>query len=118
MGSNSPAKKFRFFLKQVIEADNVPDYEMQLDDQNVIFAKRGGQDAKRQGQLDLGGSSLPATPSPTLIEKARRAAPGLDIYMLYNDWRGFALEQKEPPRSIDAAFLGFCKKRAREAAGS
>lgn len=45
------------------------------------------------------------------IERARSVAPGYDIHALYHDWRGFALQRGEMPKSPDAAFLGFCRKR-------
>lgn len=111
VGSNSPAKKFRFFLKEMIEADNLPDYQMELDEQRVVFKRRAAKNGRAQSQLDFGDGGIPVDPSPALIDKARRAAPGWDIYVLYSEWRRFALVQAEPPRSIDAAFLGFCKRR-------
>lgn len=109
VGSNSPDKKFKFFLKQIALDEHIPDYDIELRNENVVFkAKRPGF-SKGQIEMALG---LPSTPSPALVEKARRAAPGLDIYALYQEWRGFAGGQSEPPRSIDAAFLGFCKKKS------
>ena len=54
---------------------------------------------------------LPTVPSPALLAKARKVAPGLDIYALYTDWQDFASRQPDPPKNLDAAFLGFCKKR-------
>lgn len=45
------------------------------------------------------------------MDKAKAVAPGYDIYALYQDWRGFALQQDDLPRNADAAFLGFCKKK-------
>jgi hypothetical protein len=109
VGSNSPDKKFKFFIKQIALDCHIPDYDIELRDENVVFkAKRPGF-SKGQMEMALG---FPSTPSPALVEKARRAAPGFDIYALYQEWRGFAQAQSEPPRSIDAAFLGFCKKRS------
>jgi hypothetical protein len=49
-------------------------------------------------------------------EKARRAAPGLDVYSLEQDWlewiakTGKVSETKEP----DAAFIGFCKRKGKQ----
>lgn len=110
VGSNSPEKKFKFFLKQIALDGHIPDYDIELTGANVTFtAKRPGF-TRSQGELDFG---LPNTPAPALLDKARRAAPGLDVYALYADWRAFSASQKEAPRSLDAAFLGFCKKRAK-----
>lgn len=108
VGSNSPEKKFKFFLKQIAQDGHIPDYDIALEGKNVTFtAKRPGF-TRAQGELDLG---LPAEPSPALLEKARRIAPDFDIYALFHDWRIFAAKQKEAPRSLDAAFLGYCKKQ-------
>lgn len=111
VGSNSPEKKFKFFVKQIAQDGHIPDYDIELDGKNVVFRARKPGFARRQMEMALG---IPAVPSPALVDKARRAAPGLDVYALYEQWRGFASAQAEPPRSLDAAFLGFCKKRAKE----
>lgn len=111
VGSNSPAKKFKFFVKQIAQDGHLPDYDIDLQGSNVVFTVKQQGFTKRQAEMDLG---LPDTPSPALLEKARRAAPGWDIYALYSEWKRFALSQEEAPRSLDAAFLGFCKKRAKQ----
>ncbi len=111
VGSNSPQKKFKFFVKQIAQDGHIPEYDVELQGANVVFtAKRDGF-SKRQSEMNFG---LPDTPSPDLLDKARRAAPDHDIYGLYAEWREFARRQPEPPRSLDAAFIGFCKKRAKQ----
>lgn len=113
VGSNSAPKKFKFFLKQIAQDGHIPDYDLAIEGSWVLFtAKRSGF-SKRQSELDFG---LPASPSPALLEKARKIAAGWDIYALYHQWREFASKQDELPRSIDAAFLGFCKKRTKSEA--
>jgi hypothetical protein len=111
VGSSSPEKKFKFFIKQIAEDGHLPDYDIELRGENVVFSAQRPSFTKRQTERYLG---LPATPSPALLDKARRAAPGFDIYELYREWLSFAESRKEPPKSIDAAFLGFCKSRARK----
>lgn len=111
VGSNSPEKKFKFFLKQIAEDGHIPDYDIELDGTNVVFTVKRQGFSKRQSEMDLG---LPDVPSPALLDKARKAAPGWDVYALYSEWCAFARGQKEPPRSLDAAFLGFCKKRIKQ----
>ena len=110
VGSNSPQKKFKFFLKQIAQDGHIPDYDIELDGSNVVFNAKSPGFARGQIEMALG---LPSSPSPALIEKARRAAPGFDIYVLYQEWCSFANAQQEPPRNLDAAFLGFCKKQAK-----
>jgi len=111
VGSSSPEKKFKFFIKQIAEDGHLPDYDIELRGENVVFSAQRPGFTKRQTELPLG---LPTTPSPALIDKARRAAPGFDIYALYSEWLSFTESRKEPPKSIDAAFLGFCKRRAKK----
>ena len=110
VGSNSPEKKFKFFLKQIAQDEHIPDYDIALDDRIVTFrAKKAKGFTRGQSMMAFG---IPGTPSPALLDKARRAAPGLDIYVLYDEWRSYMESLGEPPKSFDAAFLGFCKKRA------
>ena len=111
VGSNSPDKKFKYFVKQISEDGHLPDYAIELRGSNVAFtAKRPGF-ARGQIEMALG---LPAAPSPALLDKARRAAPRMDVYALYDEWRQFAEARDEPPRNVDAAFLGFCKRRSKQ----
>lgn len=110
VGSNSPEKKFKFFLKQIAQDEHIPDYDIALDDRIVTFkAKKSKGFTRGQSMMAFG---IPGTPSPTLLNKARRTAPGLDIYVLYDEWRNYMESLGEPPKNFDAAFLGFCKKRA------
>jgi hypothetical protein len=45
-------------------------------------------------------------------ERAKKVAPGWDIYGLEAEWKAWGQEHEGwPPKSPDAAFLGFCKKR-------
>jgi hypothetical protein len=46
------------------------------------------------------------------FEKARKAAPGWDIYHLEGQWRDW-IADKEKPKNPDAAFIAFCRKKHR-----
>ena len=47
------------------------------------------------------------------MEKAKIAAAGYDVYMLHQAWLSHWNTQGKPELgSPDAAFIGFCKKRA------
>ena len=43
-------------------------------------------------------------------EKARKAAPGWDVYALEREWREWSAD-KELPQSPDAAFIAFCRRK-------
>lgn len=105
-GSNAPLKKFRLNLREIIENDHTPFYQMELTKEDmVIFRPRSGKAKRELEDQDL--AVIPPL-APDTYEKARRAAPGWDIYALETEWREWA---KETPRDADAAFLGFCKQR-------
>lgn len=113
VGSNSPLKKFRFFLKEIIEDDHIPDYAMQLDRDRVVFTRKGRAGGRRSTEpaaLPLFETAFQV--SPGALENAKRAAPGYDVYALYEDWKRFAQTRDEAPKSADAAFVGFCKKKS------
>ena len=132
VGSNSPPKKFRFFLKEIAEDGHIPDYDLHLEGPNAVFTRKekgrgtpkaiGSGHRKRGTQAEVGQdvpSGLPPLPllaaalrvSQDTMERAKKAAPGYDVYALYDDWKYFVSSQDQLPRSADAAFLGFCKKR-------
>ena len=112
VGSNSPAKKFRYFLKEIAQDKNIPQYDISLEDSTVIFSKKSALPSARQSQFDFDGDQFQV--SPNTFDKARRAAPGYDIQGLYQQWQRFAAQQTEPPRNPDGAFIGFCKRRHQE----
>ena len=110
VGSNAPPKKFRFFLKEISADGHIPDYRLELDGHNVRFSRfsrirTAGKAAQRSFDF-----ALPQIVSAAAMERARKAAPGWDVYALLADWQDFC-HDKAPPDSADAAFIGFCKAR-------
>lgn len=67
VGSNSPAKKFKFFVKQIAQDEHLPDYDIDLQGSNVVFTVKQQGFTKRQAEMDLG---LPDS------ERGRFAAAG------------------------------------------
>jgi hypothetical protein len=55
-------------------------------------------------------SRAPDLVVPETFEKARRVAPGWDIYFLEGLWRDW-IAGKEEPKNPDAAFIAFCRKK-------
>lgn len=47
-------------------------------------------------------------------EKAKRAAPGLDVYYLESEWRDWIMKTGKLPNDPDGAFIGFCKRKAQQ----
>ena len=46
--------------------------------------------------------------------KAKRAAPGLDVYSLEQDWREWIAKTGKLPDNPDGAFIGFCKRKGKQ----
>jgi plasmid replication initiation protein len=115
-GALSPLKKFRFQLKQIIETDHVPDYQIALDDKDkVTFTNRYWavkQLASAQGELP-GFEALPRISDAALRRGARmaeEAGTGWD----YGEIREQFTEQLMDgfrPKNINGAFIGFVKSK-------
>ena len=102
-GSQSPEKRFRQMVRQLVEHDHLPDYHVTLEDNSdmVVFTNR----CTMSPTLLVEGS-IPPLRSDT-YDEARHAAPGWDVRFLEQEWRSWCVE---PPRSVDRAFIGFCRK--------
>jgi plasmid replication initiation protein len=107
IGSNAPLKKFRLNVRQIVETNHLPDYSITLGDDDIVTFtnRRRSIPAARQ-------TSLPLLRTET-YEKAKRAAPGWDIYRLEAEWREWSAGH-EPPHHPDAAFIAFCRKKDRK----
>jgi len=104
-GSASPRRVFRKMLRDMIAAGHLPDYEMtELPGDLIRFTPRGAL---------IEGGARPPVLSEEALEEARRIMPGVDVYALEADWRGFwARSGMTRLRKPDAAFIGWVKKRA------
>ena len=105
-GSSSTTREFKRLVGNIVRQDeshnHIPDYSVRLEGDMVVFCNRG---------------SLAPTPAlveefrihldPDTYDRARQAAPGWDVRVLEQEWREW---MTEPPRSPDAAFVGFCRK--------
>lgn len=62
----------------------------------------------------LASDDVPVRLSTETFEKAREAAPRLDIYYLENEWREWIAKKGERPKDPDKAFIGFCRQKAKQ----
>ncbi len=103
-GSASPRRVFRKMLRDMIEADHLPDYEMREEPGDLICF------APRSGLIDT--DIRPPVFSEAVYEKARSLLPGADVYGLEAEWRAVWVKSGAPRlRKPEAAFLGWVKKR-------
>ena len=104
MGATSPLKKFRYFVKQLVEGDHLPDYTVELsEDDQVIFRNR-----HRVCKVE----NNPPTLSTDTYERAKKYTGSESVYAWEQDWIQFWRDTGSPTlKSADAAFIGFCKSR-------
>lgn len=114
-GSGSTLKEFKRLVSKVVEDDacnnHMPDYRVRLeegaDGELVVFENRGSIPSLTTSSAEKTIPSL----DPDTYHDARLEAPGWDVYELEREWRSWlAMSGAEPPRSPDAAFLGFCRR--------
>lgn len=106
-GSNSPIKKFRLNLRDIIKADVTPFYRFELTDADLVIVR------PRSPANDV---ALQIRLQEWAEEKARAEAQklGWDYYALREKWLAFANAEAlkgNPPKNAGAAFLAWVKKQ-------
>jgi len=106
-GSASPRRVFRKMVRDMIEAQPLPDYALEELEGDVIrFSQKSAVT-----EAALNAPQL----KPETLEQARALIPGADAYALEAEWRGMWVRSGAPRlRMPDAAFLGWVRKRAAE----
>ena len=104
-GSQSPLKRFRQMICNLVAYDHLPDYSVTFDDAAdiVTFRNRGTMlvapvEMIWQGHLE--GDAY---------QDARSAAPGWDVYLLEEKWRMWLGENEIEPKHPARHFVKFCK---------
>lgn len=108
-GSGSTYKEFKRLMTHIVEQDvrhaHIPDYQVRLADNSVIFRKRSFQESKDTRQIPL------VILDPETMHDARTIAQGWDVYYLEQEWRNWMADGgMDAPRDPDKAFLGFVRK--------
>ncbi|WP_417475719.1 replication initiator protein A [Leisingera sp.] len=103
-GSASPRRVFRKMIRDMIEAQPLPDYALEELEGDVIrFTQKAAVT-----EAALNAPSL----KPATLEEARALMPGADAYALEAEWRAMWARSGAPRlRRPDAAFLGWVRKR-------
>ncbi|NVK16639.1 MAG: replication initiator protein A, partial [Rhodobacteraceae bacterium] len=106
-GSASPRRVFRKMIRDMIEAQPLPDYALEELEGDVIrFSQKAAVT-----EAVLNAPQL----KPATLEEARALIPGADAYALEAEWRAMWVRSGAPRlRMPDAAFLGWVRKRAAE----
>ena len=104
VGTTAPLKKLSFNLRNIEQTDHLPHYRIEVHEGSVTFINRSKE-------VYSEGHDYPRL-EPGTYEKAKRVAPGYDIYFLEDEWQRFWVSSGKPRfRSPDGAFIAFCKKR-------
>ena len=109
-GARTELKRFRHTVRDIATHNHLPDYQVFYDETRDMVIFRG------RGTVVAVNTSEKAYIKPLAAETyahARRVAPGWDVHMLEHEWRSWS---DQAPDNVDAAFLGFCKKRVQAAA--
>lgn len=112
-GSQSPLKRFKQLVKDIINSNHLPDYSLSLEGNIVTFTNKNFEEMDKWYNPDYANSwDLPKLNSNT-YEKARKVAPELDIYYLEDEWIRFWFKSGKPKlKNPDGAFIEFCRKRS------
>ena len=114
-GSKQERKHFVGHLRQMVQANELPDYALTLEDDNVVFWRRAGESTaafKLQALAAEPAASAPQSSSTErrvalsewAFERLYDIAPGWDKSMLERAYLAWA-KDKEPARHEDARFL-------------
>lgn len=102
-GSNSSLKRFRFNLKQVIEADDIPFYEFQIDDRDMVNVRPRKRRIEVRPDAKLKLETIERL-KEICIEKR------LDYETKLDDWVRFQKANKAPTKNADGSALAYFKK--------
>ncbi len=105
VGSTGNIRQFKLAINHIIKHGHLPDYNIALEDDNVVFNYTGVT------LVEQNNKPLPL--KPDTIEKAKSILKKqYDVYALEYEWRQWWKESGEPElASPDGAFINFCKKR-------
>ncbi|KKN06231.1 hypothetical protein LCGC14_1079370 [marine sediment metagenome] len=103
-GSQSPEKRFRQMMRELVQHDHLPDYHVSFEDGTdmVIFQNRG---TMAPALVDRWEGALDAE----VYHDARQLAPGWDVRHIEAQWREWLAHEEIDPRHPERHFLKFCR---------
>ncbi|GGI94090.1 plasmid replication initiator protein RepA [Polymorphobacter multimanifer] len=108
-GASSHIRVFRAMLRELVLHNHLPDYVVEMTGDTVTFRNRDA--------LEAPDEPPPERPfiDPEGFHDAKGAAPGYDVYSLYEDWVSWWNDSGRPElKSPRAAFIGFCRTRHKQ----
>ena len=108
-GSQSTSKEFRRLLETIIETDiehdHMPDYRFEVNGNMVTVRPKAGVSTPTPSGLFIRRLKAES------YDRARELAPGWDVHALEGEWREWIVKRGITPKSPDAHFQAFCKRR-------
>ncbi len=107
VGSTSTLHKFKYTLNHIVKHNHLPDYSIQLDNNNVVFLLNN----RKASIIEHDNYSLDL--KPQTIENAKKILQQrYDVHTLESEWKAWWQKTGKPTlNSPDGAFINFCKKR-------
>ena len=104
-GASSHYREFKSMIRELVHNDHLPDYQVSLEDEMVIFRNRmNWQPAKAEVRYPI--------LDPEAYHDARLVAPNYDVYYLEQEWRDWWVDSGMPELGFPGkAFVAFCRKR-------
>lgn len=78
-GASSHSREFKSMIRELVQNDHLPDYQVSIEDEMVIFRNRMNWQASKE---------QPRYPvlDPEAYHDAKLVAPGYDVYYLESEW--------------------------------
>ena len=103
--ASSHAREFKSIIRELVQNDHLPDYQVSLEDEMVIFRNRMTWQAPKEQP------SYPVS-DPETYHGARLVVPSYDVYYLEHEWCDMWVASGMPKLDFPGkALVGFCKKR-------
>ena len=103
-GASSHSREFKSMIRELVQNDHLPDYQVALEDEMVIFKNRMSYKPKAEVRYPI--------LDPEAYHDAKLVAPGYDVYYLESEWRDMWVASGMPELGFPGrAFVAICKKR-------
>ena len=107
-GSNAELKEFRRAIKEIAEANELPDYELTIDEETdkIYFTNR--KTMPIENELSWDGSLSAAT-----FEKVALLGMRTDKYVVEQEFRNWVARSRINVKNGNGLFISFCRRRAK-----
>ncbi len=106
MGSNSPSKKFRYNVRQIITDGNIPEFDVTLNERDVVVFTR------KLPAVDASGVPIISVRADTVDKVQKIAAElGMSYSDLYAEWCAYCHSKQAKLEKPDGALVAFARNK-------